>query len=274
MITTTIRIERPEGTLVADKYGSGPAMVLVPGIGDLRSSYRQLAPLLVEAGYTVYNLDLRGHGDSDATFSTYTTEDIANDVLALMDQENISESVFIGNSVGGGAAAWANILAPEKIKSMVLLGPFVRDPSGFKFMKLLLPVLFARPWGAFMWMKFRNTLFVTLPSDHEEVSSKLRATLSDPKRLYALRTMLGASKANITARLGEVNGNALIIMGDKDPDFPDPPSEAQEIAKLLTGADTSVEVVAASGHYVQTEHPEKVSALIVSFLDDNDVDEA
>jgi pimeloyl-ACP methyl ester carboxylesterase len=43
--------------------------VLVPGMGDLRAWYRFLAPALKEAGYQVACTDLRGHGDSDATFS-------------------------------------------------------------------------------------------------------------------------------------------------------------------------------------------------------------
>ena len=45
-------------------------VVLVPGMGDLQACYRFLAPALKEAGYRVVCTDLRGHGDSDATFSS------------------------------------------------------------------------------------------------------------------------------------------------------------------------------------------------------------
>ena len=45
-------------------------VVLVPGMGDLRACYRFLAPALKEAGYRVACTDLRGHGGSDATFSS------------------------------------------------------------------------------------------------------------------------------------------------------------------------------------------------------------
>jgi alpha-beta hydrolase superfamily lysophospholipase len=45
-------------------------MVLVPGTGDLRPSYRFLAPALKEAGYRVACTHLRGHGDSDACPNT------------------------------------------------------------------------------------------------------------------------------------------------------------------------------------------------------------
>ncbi len=44
--------------------------MLVPGMGDLRAGYRFLAPALRAAGYRVACTDLRGHGDSDATFAS------------------------------------------------------------------------------------------------------------------------------------------------------------------------------------------------------------
>jgi pimeloyl-ACP methyl ester carboxylesterase len=45
-------------------------VVLVPGMATLRASYRFLVPVLKEAGYRVVCTDLRGHSDSDATFSS------------------------------------------------------------------------------------------------------------------------------------------------------------------------------------------------------------
>jgi len=40
-------------------------------MGDLRGTYRFLTPVLRRARYRVAATDLRGHGDSDATFATY-----------------------------------------------------------------------------------------------------------------------------------------------------------------------------------------------------------
>ena len=59
-------------------------MVLVPGMGDLRAGYRFLAQALREAGYRVACTDLRGQGDSDATFPAYGDEETADDVAALI----------------------------------------------------------------------------------------------------------------------------------------------------------------------------------------------
>ena len=69
--STTHYLDRGEGRIAYDMTGTGPLVVAVPGMGDLRSTYRHLAPALVEAGFRVATMDLRGHGDSDATFSRY-----------------------------------------------------------------------------------------------------------------------------------------------------------------------------------------------------------
>lgn len=77
-------LSRPEGRIGYDVAGDGPLVVLVPGMGDLRAAYRFLAPALRARGYRVACTDLRGHGDSDATFSSYGDEETAADVVALI----------------------------------------------------------------------------------------------------------------------------------------------------------------------------------------------
>jgi pimeloyl-ACP methyl ester carboxylesterase len=66
--------------------GSEPLVVLVPGMGELRSTYRFLAPALVGAGHRVAATDLRGHGDSDTTFTSYGEVETTTDVSALIEE--------------------------------------------------------------------------------------------------------------------------------------------------------------------------------------------
>jgi len=61
----THHFERPEGTLAYSDYGgNGQLVLMLPGIGALRSEYRYLAPRLSEEGYHAVTVDLRGHGES------------------------------------------------------------------------------------------------------------------------------------------------------------------------------------------------------------------
>jgi pimeloyl-ACP methyl ester carboxylesterase len=107
--------------------GEGPLVVAVPGMGDLRSTYRFLVPALVEAGYRVATMDLRGHGDSDATFAEYDDVAAGTDLLALVHELGGGPAVLVGSSMGAGAAAWAAAEGPDLVRGLVLTGPFVRN---------------------------------------------------------------------------------------------------------------------------------------------------
>jgi pimeloyl-ACP methyl ester carboxylesterase len=102
-VQETSYLSRPEGQIGYDVAGDGSLVVLVPGMGDLRAGYRFLAPALRAAGYRVACTDLRGHGDSDATFTSYGDEETAGDVIALIEELG-GPAVVVGNSMGAGAA--------------------------------------------------------------------------------------------------------------------------------------------------------------------------
>ncbi len=79
-------LDRGDGRIASTSSHHGPLIVCVPGMGELRSSYRHNTRPLAEAGYRVATIDLRGHGDSDATFDSYDDVAAATDLLALIDQ--------------------------------------------------------------------------------------------------------------------------------------------------------------------------------------------
>jgi pimeloyl-ACP methyl ester carboxylesterase len=62
--STTRHFRLPEGTIAYDDRGSGPLVIMVPSLGDLRQEYRFLAAPVLAAGYRVVTVDLRGHGAS------------------------------------------------------------------------------------------------------------------------------------------------------------------------------------------------------------------
>jgi hypothetical protein len=53
-------------------------------MGEIAASYRYTVPALREAGFRVAVMDLRGHGESDATFTTYDDVAAGTDILALI----------------------------------------------------------------------------------------------------------------------------------------------------------------------------------------------
>jgi pimeloyl-ACP methyl ester carboxylesterase len=261
--SNTVFIERPEGRIGYDVAGDGPLVVLVPGMGDLRTAYRFLAPALREAGYRVVCTDLRGHGDSDATFGHYGDVDTAGDVLALIEELGGS-AVVVGNSMGAGAAAFAAAERPDLVRGLVLVGPFVRNPRGGALQHSLLRVIMARPWVAVTWKAYLPKLYAgAQPADFDEYRSAVVASIRKPGYAKAFSLTTRTDHAPVAARLADVSAPTLVVMGDRDPDFKDQRGEAEWIASALHG---EVMMVANAGHYPQSQQPEITNAAVLRFL--------
>ncbi len=215
-------LDRPEGRVAYDVEGDGPLVVLVPGMGDLRRGYRFLAPALGQGGYRVACTDLRGHGDSDTTFSTYGDVETAGDIIALVEELG-GPAVVVGNSMGAGAAVYAAAQRPDLISGLVLVGPFVRNGNATTFQRVLLRIAMAPPWAAMSWNSYLPKLYKgRLPADFDEYRKAVAASLRRPgyARSFSLTTRTDHTVAE--ARLGEVAAPTIVVMGEQDPDFPDP----------------------------------------------------
>ncbi len=172
--------------------------------------------------------------------------------------------------MGAGAAAWAAAEAPDLVRGLVLIGPVVRDsdlPGGIPapVLRALYTVLFSRPWGPRAWAAYyASLLYPTVkPPDLAEYRRVLRANLDERGRMEALQKMMSYSKADVEARLGGVRAPTLVVMGTKDPDFPDPAAEARVVAARLGG---EVVLVERAGHYPHAEMPDYTAAKILGFL--------
>jgi pimeloyl-ACP methyl ester carboxylesterase len=65
--------------------------------------------------------------------------------------------------------------------------------------------------------------------------------------------------------LGRVQAPTLVIMGSKDPDFPDPAAEARFTADSL-GGPAEVLMIEGVGHYPQTEAVDAVAPAVAAFV--------
>lgn len=254
---------RPGGRIAYDVTGQGALLVLVPGMGDLRSTYRHLAPALCAAGYRVATTDLRGHGDSDATFTTYGDAATGADLLALV-AELGQPAFLVGNSMGAGAAVWAAAERPDLVLGLVLLGPFVRDGQLGAFQRILVRLAMSPLWAAASWKSYLPKLYAgRRPDDFDTQRDRVVASLRRPGYARAFSRTSRISHAEAAARLGEVRAPALVVMGVLDPDFDSPADEAGWIGAQL---DARVEMVPEAGHYPQSQRPDLTAAAVLGFL--------
>ncbi|WP_105565069.1 alpha/beta fold hydrolase [Microbacterium halophytorum] len=256
-------IERDGGTIALQVDGAGPLIVGVPGMGETRASFRHLVPGLVEAGFRVATMDLRGHGDSSTRFPAYDDRAAAGDLLAVVDALGGAPATVVGNSMGAAATVIAAAESPEAINGLVLIGPFLRDP-GPAATKFLMRLALARPWGPSVWRAYYRSLFGDrLPHDHDDHVRAALALLRRPGRWRAFERTTRTSHAPAEAALPGVSAPALIIMGERDRDFPDPEAEARWAAEALRGEHR---MIPGAGHYPMGEQAEAVLAVMLPFL--------
>jgi len=257
-------LDRTQGRVAYDLAGAGPLVVLVPGMGDLRGSYRYLAPALVEAGYRVACSDLRGHGDSDATFDSYGDVDTAGDVIALIEALG-GRAVVVGNSMAAGSAVLVAAERPELVAGVALLGPFVRDPKTSTIQRVLLRLVMARPWVAAAWKVDLPKLYAgQRPADFDAYRGQVIAAIRRQGHRKAFSLTTRTSHAAAEASLPKVSTPTLVVMGQRDPDFSDPRAEAEWIAGALHG---QVVMVPDAGHYPQSQRPDVTTPAVVAFAD-------
>ncbi|NHC14004.1 alpha/beta fold hydrolase [Motilibacter deserti] len=254
-------LDRGTGRIAYDVVGAGPLVVCLPGMGDLRSAYRFLVPQLVEAGFRVATMDLRGHGDSDVSFDRFDDVAAGGDALALVEHLG-GPAVLVGSSMGAGAAVWAAAEAPAAVSGLVLAGPFVRDPAAGHLTRLALRLALLRPWGPSVWRAYHRKLYPTRPP--ADLSDHLRGIAAAQRRPGAWRAFAATTRtshAPAEARLGQVAAPVLVVMGDKDPDWRDPEAEAAWVAEALHG---ELLMVPGAGHYPAAERPELVGPAVAA----------
>lgn len=80
--------------------GKGEVIVLLHGFCGSAAYWEQVIPLL-SSNYRVIAPDLRGHGASEAPLGPYSIEQMADDVLSLLNHLEIAECTMLGHSLGG-----------------------------------------------------------------------------------------------------------------------------------------------------------------------------
>ena len=126
---STIRIPGAGLELTADVSGppDGMPVLLLHGGGQTRHSWHHSATTLGALGYRVYNLDLRGHGESDwAGDGNYHIDAFAADVRAVAEAMTATDPrrrlpVLVGASLGGIASMTAIAETETNIAAALVL---------------------------------------------------------------------------------------------------------------------------------------------------------
>jgi pimeloyl-ACP methyl ester carboxylesterase len=263
------------GTLAYDLTGTaGPLVVLAHGMGDSRQAYRFLTPTLVDAGYRVAAVDLRGCGESSAEWPSWSRTDIAGDLLALVRHLG-GPAVLVGHSIAGGAVTIAAATAPELVTAVVELAPFTRKQSMrigdlrvASFRRGMRHLLGTTLLGSTaQWAKYLDVAYPgPKPADWDTRLSQITAMLSEPGRMKALQAMGRTTPVDAGEQLGNVRCPVLVLQGSADPDWAAPRAEGEAIVADLPAGLGRLEMIDGAGHYPHVQFPAAVATAVLTFL--------
>jgi len=112
----------PAGEIRYAKYGSGDkTLIFIHGFGGDCDNWLFNTSALADQ-FTVYALDLPGHGRSIKAFRDASLSGLADVVLSFMDELHIDTANLIGHSMGGAIAMKTAIAVPKRIKSVTAFG--------------------------------------------------------------------------------------------------------------------------------------------------------
>ena len=257
-------LDRGTGRVAYDLTGpdGAPLVVCLSGMGHLRSSYRDLSTALAEAGFRVARLELRGHGDSDTTFDSFDDDAAAGDLLALVEQLG-GPALLVGSSMGGSAAIVAAARRPDLTAGLVLIGAFAREPKVNPLLVGLMRLAMHPWWARRSWGAYLPKLYAgRRPRDFDQQRAAMLDAMRPRDKARAFSRTTHTSHLPAERSLDAGQAPALVVMGELDPDFPDPAAEAAWTAEQLGGQTL---MVPEAAHYPHAQRPDIVGPAVVAF---------
>lgn len=113
-----------------EEWGEGLPVVLLHGLTATRRYVVMGSRALERAGCRVISYDARGHGESEPAPSpgAYEYEDLAADLLGVLDEREIDRAVIAGASMGAHTALNVALKSPGRVAGMVVITP-AYDPQ-------------------------------------------------------------------------------------------------------------------------------------------------
>ena len=242
-----------------DGAADAPTVVLSNSLGtDLTMWEPQVPELLRE--FRVLRYDARGHGQSSASPGPYTIEQLARDVLGLMDVAGVERAHFCGLSMGGMAGVWLGIHAGWRVERLVLadtaprIGP--ADVWNTRIAKVRAGGMSAiAPAVLERW--FTPAFIASRPDAVAPVRAALEQ--SDPAGYVA--ACAAVRDMDLRSEVPRITRRTLVITGTHD--VVTPPAEARALAAAIPGA-RYVELPAA--HISNIEDAAGFNAALLDFL--------
>lgn len=243
-----------------DTGGDGPPVVLSHGF---LMDHEMFAPQVevLRDRHRVITWDERAFGQTAYDGQPFTYWDSAADVLCLLDHLDVDRATLGGMSQGGFLSLRAALLAPERVRALILLDTQagVEDPANVDAYRQMIDT----------WVNVGPideltgivaNIIIADPDENERWIAKWKVAPTAPMAHAGSCLM---DRDDISDRLGEITCPALVVHGTEDTAIP--MERAEQLAAGLSGSGAVVKVPGA--HSANLTHPEAVNAAVLDFLD-------
>ncbi|MFG2779788.1 alpha/beta fold hydrolase [Streptomyces prunicolor] len=208
------------------------------------------------AGRRVIRLDLRGHGESTGA-GARTVDELAADVVALLDHLEVERFVPVGHSMGGMIAQALVLDHPERVEHVVLVDSISRMTYSWA-RGLLLAVSTLLPFKLFVAINIQRAFAPGYPK--EKIREYIDASAATPREV--VMTCYGAMRAfDALDRVGEISAPTLIVHGYHDIQLP-----LSQMLRMANAYPDAVVRIVDAGHELPVEKPARLTALIERFV--------
>ena len=252
-----------------DVTGTGAPVIFVQGVGIHGSGWRPQVDAL-RARFTCLTFDNRGIGRSSPV-RRLTVEQMAGDVLGLMDACGWADAHLVGHSLGGLVALRVALAARGRVRSLALLCTFARGRDAARSARMLWLGLRSRVGTRAM--RRRAFLGIVLPpealasGDLEAIAAGLAPIfghdLADHPAVE-MAQLKAMRREDVTAELPRLAGvPTLVVSARHDPIAP--PALGRAIADGIPGA--RYELLEHTSHGAPIHDADRVNALLLEHFE-------
>jgi pimeloyl-ACP methyl ester carboxylesterase len=247
--------------------GSATPLVLLSGMaGSCRGWLALQVPELSKDRRTVI-FEHRGVGESEDPGGSFTTADLADDTIGLLDALELERGDLMGAFMGGMAAQEAALRHPDRVDRLVLIGSYARPDAKRRFLleKWREMARAGTPEAVFIRERLLWTLQDETLEQHDIIEAMMaffdRGEVAVPAELL-MRQCEACLRHDTADRLRGIRHRTLVVGGRQDQLTP--PRMQRELADGIPQA--RLVTFSYGAHLILLEAAERLNQVVLQFL--------